>query len=123
VIASFFVIVIGIAYSFAPALAGWPEGIESVVANIFGPLIVLLAILARFPAFAFCRHINNWIGFLLAISPLFYFKGWPSALVIQAVTGLWLMGFSMLSTTSGEGGGWRRTLEVPATEEKAMEWS
>lgn len=123
---SVFIILISFGYSIAPTLAGWPEGPEMIAAHILGPLILILAVMSRFPSFSFLRHVNTAIGLLLTASPLFYFAGiigWPSALVIQAVVGLWVMAFSMLSSAPREGGGWRRTLNAPISEDKAMEWS
>ncbi|RYZ71697.1 MAG: hypothetical protein EOP05_11780 [Proteobacteria bacterium] len=122
-IAAFFLLLISFAYSLAPTLAGWPEGPEMITAHIVGPLIIILAVMARFPSFAFLRHANTVVGFLLTLSPFLFFRGWPSALVIQAVVGLWVMAFSMLSSAPREGGGWRRTLNAPISEDKALEWS
>lgn len=120
-IAQVFVFVIGLAYAFSPDLLGLGYGVELVGAHVLGPLVAALALASCFPSLAFLKHLVTWLGFALVISPFALWWGQPSALIVQAVAGLWIMGFSMLAKPIYNTDGWDRVL-TPKFEESDLHW-
>lgn len=119
-ISAAFVFLVASLYSLSAVIPGGIEAAspEAMVTRIAGPLIAALAALSAFPSTRVVRFANIVLGVALITSPLVVPMWSPRALVIQAVVGLWVTGFSLLPRERDRvisGGGWRHVLSSPTT--------
>ncbi|MES2964279.1 MAG: hypothetical protein V4760_10340 [Bdellovibrionota bacterium] len=119
-ISSLIVFLVACAYSLASVIPGGLDAAstEAMVSRAMGPLIAAVAALSAFPSTRVVRFANVFLGVTLFTSPLAFPTWSPTALVIHAIVGLWVTGFTLLPRGRDlvmTGGGWRHVLSSPST--------
>jgi hypothetical protein len=98
---------VGVWLMFAPATLGLGEGTSNLF-WILGPLVIAFGVMASSAILRGLRWVNVVLGALVIIGP-WLVGGASTALLVGAVSGLAIMGLSLLGghTDARFGGGWR----------------